>query len=80
MVWAVIVAGGTGLLLGLWLRLPAVLAASVVAVFAGVALTALSNWSLFTSAMYCMSLLTALQVGYLVGGGLSCVIFRAGSN
>jgi hypothetical protein len=56
------------------------LTASVVAVVAGIVLAALRNWSMFTSVVYCMGLLAALQLGYLVGGGLSCVLFRAGSR
>jgi hypothetical protein len=75
-IWAVIIAGGTGLLLGLWLRVPAVLAASVVAVGAGVVLAALTSWSLLGTALYCGALLATLQVGYLVGGAMACARSR----
>ncbi len=76
MIWAVIIAGGTGLLLGLLLKVPAVLAASVVAVAAGMALTTLTSWPLLDTFMYCGALLATLQVGYLVGGALACARWR----
>jgi hypothetical protein len=76
MVWAVIIAGGTGLLLGLLLKVPAVLAASALAVLAGMVLTSLTSWSLLDTLMYCGALLATLQVGYLVGGALACARWR----
>ena len=77
MAWAVICAGATGLLMGLLLlRVPAVLAASVVAVIAGVVLTTLTSWSLFSSVLYCANLLATLQIAYLVGGALACASSR----
>jgi hypothetical protein len=76
MVWAVVIAGGAGLLLGLWLRVPAVLPASAVAVATGMVLTTLTNWPLLHSVMYCAALLATLQVGYLVGGALACIRSR----
>ena len=76
MIWAVIIAGGAGLLLGLLLKVPAVLAASVVAVAAGMALTTLTSWPLLDTVIYCGALLVILQVGYLVGGALACARSR----
>jgi hypothetical protein len=76
MVWAVIIAGGTGLLLGLLLKVPAVLAASALAVVAGMVLTTLTSWSLLDTLIYCGALLATLQVGYLVGGALACARWR----
>src|SRR5262245_48508111 len=72
-VWAVIIAGGTGLLLGRWLRVPAIVFASAMAVPAGVALTSLANWSLMGSLLYCAGLLVTLQIGFLAGGALACI-------
>jgi hypothetical protein len=71
-IWAVIIAGGMGLLLGLLLKVSAVLAASVVAVAAGLVLTTLTNWPLLDTLVYCGALLATLQIGYLVGGALAC--------
>ena len=71
--WAIIVAGATGLLLGLWLRVPAVVFASAMAVLAGIALTSLTDWSLLGSALYCVGLLVTLQIGFLAGGALACM-------
>lgn len=76
MIWAVVIAGGTGLLLGLWLRVPAVMFASAMAVLAGIALTSLADWSLLASVLYCAGLLVALQVCFLAGGALACVRSR----
>jgi hypothetical protein len=75
-VWTVIIAGGTGLLLGRWLRLPAVVFASVLAVPAGAVVAYMANWSLFGGILYCIGLLAALQVGFLGGGVLACVRSR----
>ena len=75
--WAVICAGATGVLMGLLLlRVYAVLAASLVAVIAGVVLVSLTSLSLFPSVLYCANLLATLQIAYLVGGALSCASSR----
>jgi hypothetical protein len=76
MVLAVFIAGGTGVALGLRLRVPAILFASAVALIAGIALTRVVDWSLIGSLIYCVGLLTALQIGFLAGGALSCVRSR----
>ena len=65
--WAFVVASATGLLLGLWLRVFAVLAASLVTVFACIVLAPITNWSLLTGIVFCAGLLATLQVSYLVG-------------
>jgi hypothetical protein len=77
MMLAVICAGGIGLLLGLTLRVPAVGAASFVAVIAGVVLTVMANWPVFESVLYCASLLVTLQVSFLVGGAVACARSRS---
>ena len=76
MTLAVVCAGGTGLLLGLTLRVQAVAVASVVVAIAGVVLTVLAEWPLLSSALYCASLLVTLQVSYLIGGALACAHSR----
>ena len=72
MLWAVITVGGMGLLLGLRLRAPAVIAASGATVIAWIALTPLTQWSLLTAVLLSVGSLTALQIGYLVGVTLAC--------
>ena len=52
------------------------LAASAVAVVAGMVLTTLTSWSLLDTLIYCGALLVTLQVGYLVGGALACARWR----
>jgi hypothetical protein len=76
LLWALIIAGGTGLLLGQWLRVPAVVFASVLVAPAGIVLTNLANWSLLGSVLYCGALLVALQIGFLAGGALACIRSR----
>ena len=79
LLWALVIAGGTGLLLGLWLRVPAVLAASAATVVACTVLLPIANWSLLTAILFGFGLSTALQFGYLAGLMLSCALSQAGS-
>jgi hypothetical protein len=74
--WAVIIAGGTGLLLGQWLRVPAVVLASALVAVGGITLANLANWSLLGSVIYCAGLLLTLQIGFLAGGALACIRSR----
>jgi hypothetical protein len=77
MLWLVVVAGGIGILLGLWLRVHAAIAASGVIVLASVALLPFVPWSLIKAVMFTFALLGALQCGYLAGSMLSLVRTRA---
>lgn len=79
MLWATVIAGGSGLLLGLWLRAPAVLAASAATVAACIVVLPFANWSLLAAILFGFGLSTALQLGYLAGLMLSCARARAGS-
>jgi hypothetical protein len=72
MIWAIAIAGGTGVLIGVWLQVPAVLFASAVAVLAGIVHTSLTSWPLFEAVVYCVALLVTLQAGFLLGGALAC--------
>ena len=74
MLWPVITIGGMGLLLGLWLRAPAIIAASGVTVIPFIALAPLAQWSLPAIVLLCFGSLTALQIGYLVGVTLACAL------
>ena len=67
MLWLLLPAGGAGVLLGLWLRVPALLAASVALVGTAAVLMTLGEWPLGEAIAFIFMLLTALQVGYLVG-------------
>ena len=79
LLWALAIAGGTGLLLGLWLRVPAVLAASAATVAACTILLPFANWSLLTAILLGFGLSIALQFGYLAGLMLWCALSQAGS-
>jgi hypothetical protein len=67
MFWLVVIASGAGVLLGLRLRAPSVLAASVAIVLASLVLMPFGQWSFVAGTMFTVALLTALQFGYLVG-------------
>jgi hypothetical protein len=72
--WAVIAVSGVGL--GLWFRVPAIIAASGVTVIAFIALTPLTQLSLLAIVPLSFGLLTALQIGYLAGLALACALRR----
>ena len=74
MLWAVIAVSGMDLLLGLWLRVPAITAASGVTVIAFIALAPLTQWSMLAIVLLGFGALTALQIGYLVGVTLACAL------
>ena len=68
MLWLIVSAASTGILLGLWLRVPSVLAASLLVAVAGAVLVPLlTEWSLLTGMAFVFVLLGALQFGYLAG-------------
>ena len=68
MLWSIVSAASTGILLGLRLRVPSVLAASfLVAVASAVFLPLLIEWSLLTGMTFVFVLLAALQFRYLAG-------------
>jgi hypothetical protein len=71
MPWLLVVACGFGVLLGMWLRVPSVVAASVATVLLCSILMPLTGWSPLAAIAYVFALLAALQCGYLVGVGLS---------
>ena len=79
MLWAVAISACAGLLLGLSLRVPAVVAASLATVVACIVVAQFANWSLLQTAVHSLALLTTLQTGYLLGLMLSCVRSRLGS-
>ena len=75
MLWAMIVAGGTGFALGLRLRVAAVLAVSGGIVVACIVLAPLLDWTPFIAAISVLGMLLALQIGYLAGLAVYAVRF-----
>ena len=67
MLWLLLTAIALGILLGLWLRVSALLGASVALVVATAVLMTLGQWSLLQAIGFIYLLLITLQVGYLVG-------------
>src|SRR6516164_5678389 len=67
MLWLLVTASAFGILLGLWLRVSALLGASVVLVVATAVLMTLGQWSLLQAIGLIYLLLITLQLGYLVG-------------
>jgi len=68
MLWWIVIFTSIGILLGLWLRVGSVLAASLlVAVVGTPLLILLTDWPLLTTVAFLFALLSALQCGYLAG-------------
>lgn len=70
MVWAVGAGGGIGLLLGLWFRVPALLAASGFSACVFLAIAPFVGMTLYSAVIRFLALFFALHVGYLAGVGL----------
>ena len=77
MLWAFAAAGGTGLLLGLWFRVPALIAASGLTAVACFSLAPFADLGLMLSFVFTIALLGVLQAGYLAGLLLFCAWSRA---
>ena len=67
MLWAFASATLMGIMFGLFLRVPAVLAASVIIVASCIALMPIADWSLLQAAAFSFGMLAAFQYGYLAG-------------
>ena len=67
MLWAIASATLMGIVFGLFLRVPAVLAASVLIVASCVALMPIAHWSLLPAVAFTFGMLAAFQYGYLAG-------------
>jgi hypothetical protein len=76
MLWLLVTASALGLLLGLWLRVAALLGASVALAMTTAVLMALGHWSLLQAIGFIFILLSTLQVSYLGGLLLSVVWTR----
>jgi hypothetical protein len=80
MLWLMAAATGTGILLGLRLRVPSVVAASAGVVVVCIVLMLRAQWSLLAAMAFMFATLAALQCGYLVGLMLSYVWIRVRSS
>ena len=67
MLWALASATLMGIVFGLFLRVPAVLAASVMIVASCIALIPIAHWSLLAAVAFTFGMLAAFQYGYLAG-------------
>jgi hypothetical protein len=76
MLWAFAFATVMGIVFGLFLRVPAVLAASVMIAACCVALIPIAHWSLLPAAAFTFGMLAIFQCGYLAGLLLSRVWVR----
>ena len=81
MLWAIVSVACVGILLGLWLRVASVVAASIVlAAVSTVLLPLLTEWSLLAAAGFLFALLSSLQLGYLAGAVIACSQTRTRSQ
>ena len=68
MFWLILMAGGVGFLLGLWLvRVALIALVSVALVLVCIAVLPLAQWGLVLSAGFIFALIAVLQGGYLAG-------------
>ena len=72
MLWAFAAAGATGVLLGLWFRVAALVAVSVMTAAACLPAAVLAGVGLLLALGFAFACLGALQVGYLAGLMLFC--------
>jgi len=80
MLWQLVTSGILGVLLGLWLRVPAILAAAVPLVVITALLMTPRHWSLLEAVGFMFMLVTVLQIGYLIGLLMSLAWTRAPSR
>jgi hypothetical protein len=79
MLWATAIAAAMGMLFGLKLRVPALLAACLVVVVAWIAAAMFTALPMLTVLGSIVGMLCALQVGYLAGLSASCAWLRVRS-
>src|SRR5262247_603189 len=80
LLWLLVTVGGTGVLLGMWFRVPALLAASAGLFAVTTVLMIRGLWPLLSAIAFIFTLMTTLQVGYLVGVMLSSAWQRIASR
>ena len=71
MTWMLFIGCGLALLLGLFMRLPSVIAASAALVLSGSIVLPLAGWPALAAIAYLFALVSALQCGFLIGVGVS---------
>ena len=67
MLWAFASAAVTGIVFGFFLRVPAVLAVSVMIAASCAALKPIAHWSLLAATAFAFGMLAVFQWGYLAG-------------
>ncbi len=77
MLWTFAAAGGMGLVLGLWSRVPALIAASCLTAATCLSLAPFMDMGLLSALVFTFASLGVLQVGYLAGLILFCAWSRA---
>ena len=77
--WAFAAAGATGVLLGLWFRVAALVAVSVVIAAACLPAAALAGVGLMPAVIITFATVGLLQAGYLAGVMLACAQSRDGA-
>lgn len=77
MLWSVATAGALGVVLGFRLRVGAVCLVSAAILAACVVATALMQWSLLPAVGFAIAVLICLQISYLLGLAISCVLTGA---
>ena len=80
MLWLVVIVGGIGFLLGLWLRVLVLGVASAAIVVTCLVVMPFGQWSLMTGTVFAVALLCSLQCGYVVGAMLSSSCRRVNSR
>jgi hypothetical protein len=65
--WASLIAGFVGVVLGLFVRAPAVIAVAAVAVACSAIAGAALSWSAWTTALWSLAPVVAVEAGYLAG-------------
>jgi hypothetical protein len=80
MLWLLVTAGALGVLLGLWLRVWVLLAASVALVVTTTVLMTPEQWPPLQASGFILMLLSTLQLAYLVGLLLSGIWARLASS
>ena len=79
MLWAFAAAGATGVVLGLWFRVAALVAVSGVTAAASLPAAVLAGVGLMPSLIITFATVGLLQAGYLAGVMLACAQSRVGA-
>ncbi len=76
MLWAYLIAATLGVIFGLRLKVPAVVASSAFIVVGGTLAAAALGWTIGWAVLAAIGASSIFQCGYLVGLGLTCIAAR----